>query len=116
MHPDLPVVVPLAPEIIRKPDGATQNDGARAACAHLLTAFRREHPHLPVVSLLDGLASKGPPIKRLRAHEIETLLGARPGDHTILFAGMEDHPRVPVTERCETGPKGPITHRVSCGE
>ncbi len=110
VDPDLPVVVPLAPEIIRKQDGATKNDCEQNACAHLLTAFRREHPHLPVVILQDGLASKGPPIKMLRAHEIGYILGVKPGDHTVLFAWLEDNPRVQVTERCETGPKGQITH------
>ena len=41
VHPDLPVVGALAPEIIRNPDGTTPTDGARRL---------RSPPHRPVVN------------------------------------------------------------------
>ena len=80
---------------------------AHDACAHLPTGLS---------SIPGQTGINGTPIKTLQAHEIGTVLGARPGDHTILFAGLRDNPRVPMTERYETGPKGPITPRVSCGQ
>ena len=67
VHPEQREVFPLAPEPIVKGDGATKNDCERNAAKRLLGDVRREHPHLKLIVVEDGLASNGPHIKRLKA-------------------------------------------------
>ena len=62
VHPEQREVFPLAPEPIVKGDGATKNDCERNAAKRLLRDVRREHPHLKLIVVEDGLASNGPHI------------------------------------------------------
>ena len=78
-------VFPLAPEPIRKEDGTTKNDCERNAANRLLDDLRREHPHMKAVIVEDGLASNGPYIKALKENNFRFILGAKPGDHELLF-------------------------------
>lgn len=57
VHPDHREVISLAPEPIVKGDGDTKNDCERNAAKRLLSDLRREHPHLKVLIVEDGLAS-----------------------------------------------------------
>lgn len=84
VHPDQKVVFPLAPEPILKHDGAEKNDCERNAAKRWITDFRREHPHLPIVMVEDGLASNTPHIKELHKHNIRYILGCKEGDHAYL--------------------------------
>ena len=52
----------VPPEPILKQDGETKNDCGWNALKRLLKALRREHPHLPLVVIKDGLASNGAPM------------------------------------------------------
>lgn len=85
VHPDCQEVFPLAPEPILKPDGARKNDCERNAAKRLLSALRREHPHLNLIVIEDALASNGPHIRHLQALDLRFILGAKPSDHTFLF-------------------------------
>ena len=85
VHPDSKIVIPFAPEPILKQDGATKNDCERNAARRLLTNFRKEHPHLKVIVIEDGLSSNGPHIRLLKELEIPFILGAKPKDHRFLF-------------------------------
>lgn len=85
VHPDGAEVFPLAPEPILKPDGATKNDCERNAAKRLLTALRREHPHLKLIVVEDALAANGPHIRHLQGLDLRFILGAKPSDHTFLF-------------------------------
>ena len=66
VHPEQREVFPLAPEPIVKGDGATKNDCERNAAKRLLGDVRREHPHLKLIVVEDGLASNGPHIQLLK--------------------------------------------------
>jgi len=57
-----------------------------------ITTFRREHPHLPVIMIEDGLASNRPHIRTLESANICYILGAKEKDHEYLFhqAAMEE--------------------------
>jgi hypothetical protein len=59
VHPEQRVVIPLAPEPITRQDGASKNDCERNAAKRLLSALRREHPHLKLIVVEDGLAPTG---------------------------------------------------------
>jgi len=85
VHPDCQEVFPLAPEPILKPDGARKNDCERTAAKRLLSALRREHPHLKLIVIEDALASNGPHIRHLQSLDLRFILGAKPSDHTFLF-------------------------------
>ena len=48
---------PHSTEPISKSDGLKKNDCERNASGRLLRNFRREHPHLSVIVVEDGLSS-----------------------------------------------------------
>jgi hypothetical protein len=65
VHPDKKIVLPLAPEPIMKTDGAEKNDCERNASRRLYADARREHPHLKLIVVEDGLASNVPHLSDL---------------------------------------------------
>jgi hypothetical protein len=85
VHPDHKEVIPLAPEPIVKQDGDSKNDCERNASKRLLEKIRKEHPHLQLIVVEDGLASNAPHIRFLRTQNMRFLLGAKPDDHEYLF-------------------------------
>ncbi len=89
MHPDCQTVIPLAPEPIVRQDGQAKNDCGRNASKRFLEAFRREHPHVQVIVLEDGLASNGPHLDLLERLNLRYLIGAREHDHAMLFQHLE---------------------------
>ncbi len=89
VHPDLKGVFPLAPEPIRNEDGTTKNDCERNAAKRLLSDLRREHAHIKAVIVEDGPASNGPRIRHLRDKGFRFILGAKPGDHELLFSRVK---------------------------
>ena len=89
VHPDYPEVIPLMPEPIQKQDGATKNDCERNAAKRLFTQIHKDHPHLQFIVIEDGLSSNAPHIREIRSYGWHYILGAKSGDHTSLFARME---------------------------
>ena len=89
VHPEQREVFPLAPEPIMKGDGERKNDCERNAAKRLLGEVRREHPHLKLIVVEDGLASNGPHIKWLKALDLRFILGAKPADHKARFEWVE---------------------------
>lgn len=85
VHPDEKAVIPVAPEPIVKGDGNNKNDCERNASKRLLTDFRREHPHLKVIVLEDGLASNQPHLALLDELKMPYITGVKEGDHKYLF-------------------------------
>lgn len=90
VHPEQKVVIPLAPEPIVKGDGETKNDCERNASKRLLTDLRREHPHLKMLIVEDGLASNFPHLSLLDSLKMNYIIGAKPGDHKYLFEWIKD--------------------------
>jgi hypothetical protein len=85
VHPNIREVIPLCPEPIIRQDGVEKNDCERNASRRLLGHIRKDHPHLGLIVVEDGLSSNGPHIQDLRDHEMHFILGAKPGDHAFLF-------------------------------
>jgi hypothetical protein len=85
VHPDLKEVIALAPEPIVNQDGHTKNDCERNATRRWLQHFRREHPHLPVIIVEDGLSANAPHLRDLRAARVHYIIGVKHGDHGFLF-------------------------------
>jgi len=88
VHPDYREVIPLAPEMIIKQDGSTKNDCERNANKRFLRKVRQDHPHLGLIVVEDGLSSNAPHIRDLQAHGMHFILGAKPGDHLLLFDNL----------------------------
>lgn len=85
VHPERSHVIPFCPEPIQKQDGTNKNDCERNAAKRLLKDLKREHPHLKLVIIEDGLASNAPHIRLLQELEYKYILGAKPDDHKWLF-------------------------------
>ena len=104
VHPERRAVLPVVPpEPILKTDGARKNDCERNASKRLLTALRREHPHLPLLVVEDGLASNGPHVRLLKDLGMSFVLGAKPGDHKALFAWVDELESAPAAPGAEPG-------------
>jgi hypothetical protein len=85
LHPNEKVVIPICPEPILKEDGDNKNDCERNAAKRLLEDVKREHPHLKLIVIEDGLASNAPHIKLLESLSMKYILGVKEGDHDYLF-------------------------------
>lgn len=110
-HPDHREVIPLAPEPITRQDGETKNDCERNAAKRLLPAIRRDHPHLKLIVVEDGLAANAPHIQLLQTLNMRFILGVKPGDHAALFEQVEERVRQhQVSEHTVTDAEG-VTHR-----
>lgn len=89
VHPDQSNVIPFCPEVIQNGDGAEKNDCERNAAKRFIENLKREHPHLKVIMVGDGLTSNAPYIRLLEQNRMKFLLGAKPGDHKYLFEILE---------------------------
>lgn len=85
VHPEQSNVIPLCPETIQNEDGLEKNDCERNAAKRFIENFKREHPHLKVIVIADGIASNAPYIRLLEENRMKYILGAKPGDHKFLF-------------------------------
>ena len=99
-------------------DGATKNDCERNAAKRLPTDLRREHPHLPLLVVEDGLASNGPHVRLLKGLGMGFLLGAKQGDHAALFEWVDELESAPLApgaapgvERWEAKDADGVEHR-----
>ena len=54
-----------------------------------MDVLHREHPHLKAIIVKDGLTSNGPHINHSKNKGFYFVLGAKPGDHEILFSRFE---------------------------
>jgi len=90
LHPAYREVIPLAPEPIVKGDGETKNDCERNASKRLLTDLRREHPHLKILIIEDGLAANFPHLSLLDSLKMNYVISVKTGDHAFLFDWIKD--------------------------
>lgn len=101
VHPDLKVVIPVAPEIMSKRDGSKKNDCERNAAKRFFAHFRKAHPHLKTIVVEDGLASNAPHIMELQRLNLRFILGAKPGDHAALFRQLRQAESDDTAEKME---------------
>jgi hypothetical protein len=106
VHPDQKVVIPFAPEPIKKEDGDTKNDCERNASKRLYRDLKREHPHLKVIVVEDSLASNFPHLSELQSLDMQFIVGAKEGDHKALFKWANEHECVIYEHETDDG----VTH------
>lgn len=90
VHPGLKEVIPLPPEMIIKQDGSAKNDCERNAGKRFLEKFREDHPRLGIIVIEDGLSSNAPHISELQKHGMHYILGAKQGDHPLIFKTLDE--------------------------
>ena len=90
VHPDMPQVLPLAPEAVTNKDGAKKQDCEINAGKRLLTKIRKAHPKLPIIISGDGLYSKHPFIQECKKRNFSYIFVAKPLDHKVLFEYVEE--------------------------
>ncbi len=113
VHPDIKEVIPLTPEPIIKQDGNSKNDCERNASKRFFEKLRKQHPHLPLIVVEDGLASNAPHIHELNNHNMHYILGAKEGDHKSLFLHVEAAEKDGLTtEIVNENEKGEIINRL----
>lgn len=93
VHPNNKIVLPLAPEPIVHQDGSTKNDCEKNALKRLLADTKREHPHLEIAVVLDGLYADAPTTQLIKSYGWHFIIVAKDGDHTFLIETMDslDH-------------------------
>jgi hypothetical protein len=89
VHPDHKEVIPFFPEMITKQDGSSKNDCERNASRRFWQGFRKDHPHLKVIALEDGLGSNAPHLRDLQELGVRYIIGAKEGDHKHLYAHVD---------------------------
>ena len=89
VHPTRKTVLPLAPEPIVHQDGSTKNDCEKSALKRLLAHIKREHPHLELVIVLDGLYADAPTIQLIKSYGWHFIIVAKDGDHASLVESMD---------------------------
>lgn len=85
VHPDQKVVFPFLPQMIQKQDGSTKNDCERNSMKRWVEHFKRDHPHLNITIVGDGLYANAPLINLLTEKKMSYILVAQEGDHSYLF-------------------------------
>jgi hypothetical protein len=89
VHPDMKEVIPLIPEIISRQDGDSKNDCELNAARRFLSKFRKEHPHLEIVAIQDGISPNGPYIRFLKGLDCHFILTVKEADHAHLFGQFQ---------------------------
>jgi hypothetical protein len=89
VHPTIKSVLPICLETISKDDGATKNDCELNAARRSLRRLRREHPHLSIRMVMDGLFAKAPIVELARSLNMGFIVVAKQGDHQALFQRLE---------------------------
>ncbi len=101
VHPHLRQVISLCPEPIMRSDGSCKNDSEQTAFRRFIQDFKREHPKLKVVFLLDALYANGPIINLLRESKCEFIIAVKESKG-ILFLNAKEGEAQGTTNLIET--------------
>lgn len=82
-------------------DGRSKNDSEQTAFRRFLEDFKREHPKLKVIFLLDALYANGPIIKLLRDNGYEFIISVKE-TKSVLFLGVKEGESIGTTNFFET--------------
>jgi hypothetical protein len=93
VHPDYKEVIALPPEPIQHQDGNTKNDCEQNASKRILEDIRREHPHLKLIVVEDGLYPTGPHVRLLQQLKMKFIISCK-NTYSFLF----EHQKELVTE------------------
>ncbi|NOT77775.1 MAG: hypothetical protein HOP07_02085 [Bacteriovoracaceae bacterium] len=101
VHPNFRQVIPMCPEPIMRVDGRSKNDSEQTAFRRFLEDFKREHPKLKIIFLLDALYANGPIIKLLREYKYEFIIAVKE-TKSLLFMLVKEGETTGETQFLET--------------
>ena len=81
-HPTAKKPVPLLLEEVAVEDGVRKTDCEYNAACRLIPRITKQHPQMDIVYVADGLYSKAPFIKLIKANNAGFIIVANPADHT----------------------------------
>lgn len=113
VHPEHKRALPLDFEPITRHDGNTKNDCERNAGKRLLHSIREQYPDRKFVVLEDALAANGPHIRELIHHQMDFIIGAKPGSNASLFEEVFE--RMNRSQCIESAPDDLNAKGLSCG-
>lgn len=90
VKPGSKVVLPIGHEAIVNADGDSKNDCEYNASKRLIPSLRKDHPHLKICVLMDGLHAKAPTIKMCQENSMHYIIVARDNDHSHLWKQIND--------------------------
>ena len=97
IHPDKNTVISLFPEPISNRDGEKKQDCELKSAQRWVEKFRRYHPKMKLILLLDGLYANAPFIKLLKKHNIRFIIGAKPDALKALFSQYAINKKMSLT-------------------
>jgi hypothetical protein len=83
-HPSAKKPLPLLLEEIRREDGTEKQDCEVNAAKRLIPQLVKQHPHMDLVFVGDGLFSKAPMVQLIKNSGASYILVAKPTDHVSL--------------------------------
>jgi hypothetical protein len=89
VHPDLPTVIPFAPEPIMNGDGQAKQDCELNASKRFYYRLKEEHPKHNFLIVADSLHSKVPTLELILGCKWHFLMGVKKGSHSTLFNELE---------------------------
>lgn len=101
VHPDHAQVIPLAPEFIRRQDGATKQDCEIVAGIRAVKRIRSDHRQLPAIIVGDALYSTTRFIAELVDRRFSYILGVKSASHKTLFQDIQGLRRGRMLDRFE---------------
>ena len=90
VHPNQKAVIPLAPEAIVRRDGSTKNDCEKNAIKRFFAHFKKDHPYLQLIIVLDGLYADGPTIRLVKSYGWHYIIIAKDGNHGSLIEAVDE--------------------------
>lgn len=101
-HPEAKRPIPLLLEEIRREDGAKKQDCEFNAARRLIPELAKQHCHLDMIIVGDGLFSKLPMVLVIRGEGLSYILVAKPTDHVALEENLRGLRDCGGVERWET--------------
>lgn len=99
LHPDKKEVISFCPEPIRKQDGQKKNDCEFNAFKRFIDDFKREHPKLRVIFLLDALYANTPLVRLLNEYDYPYIISVKETKSTLFAQFKEDvHKEIAIKE------------------
>ena len=110
VHPDKhPVLFPSGPEFVANSDGWTKNDCEYHAIRRYLARFRREHPKLGTIVVMDALHANTPMVNLLRDLNLRFVLVVKETSQSTVYENFLAGVRERISD---PGEEGRARHRV----
>ena len=88
-HPGQRQILSVMPEEVCHHDGADKEDSENAAFKRKLDKFRKDHPRMKLIHLMDALFTNEPTINKIHEKDDKFILRVKAGSHKFLFEQLK---------------------------